>query len=160
MSTSNMAWVDASSVKLGCIGFHKTKLSFYGSLAACKKVNPKAHLIEIFNDNQSRFLMSKKVRKQLITHIGIETHNTNPNLPYGQYWWIGAELKSGTWYWEHSKKQVTYWSKIGGNSYDNPYYVHPYCALVYISKTTAFWNYEHCNISMQYAICQISVMNK
>ena len=74
MSTSNMAWIDASSVKLGCIGFHKTKLSFYGSLAACKKVNSKAHLIEIFNDNQSRFLMSETVRKQVRTHIGIDTH--------------------------------------------------------------------------------------
>ena len=152
MSTSNMAWIDASSVKLGCIGFHKTKLSFYGSLAACKKVNSKAHLIEIFNDNQSRFLMSEKVWKQLRTHIGIDTH-------YGRYWWIGAELKSGTWYWEHSKKQVTYWSRIGGNAYDTS--SNPYCAIVYISKTTAYWNYVQCGqVGFYPSICQISVMNK
>ena len=86
MSTSNMAWIDASSVKLGCIGFHKAKLSFYGSLAACKKVNSKAHLIEIFNDNQSKFLQSEKVQKQVKTHIGIDS--------YGRYWFIGAELKN------------------------------------------------------------------
>ena len=75
-----MAWIDASSVKLGCIGFSKTKSvrnSRYGSPLAkdvCKEANPKAHLIEIFNDNQSWFLMSEKVRKEVRTHIGIDTH--------------------------------------------------------------------------------------
>ena len=137
-----MAWIDASAVMLGCIGFSKNKQSHlihghrrsgFSWIAAhdvCKKANPKAHLIEIFNDNQSRFLMSEKIWKQLRTHIGIDTH-------YGRYWWIGAELKSGTWYWEHSKKQVTYWSKIGGNSYDTSSNLISYCALVYISKTKA-----------------------
>ena len=172
MSTSNMAWIDASAVMLGCIGFSKNKqshlipghrrsgLSWIAAHDVCKKANPKAHLIEIFNGNQSRFLMSETVRKQLITHLGIDTHNRNPFLPYGTYWWIGAELKSGTWYWEHSKKQVTYWSKIGGNSYDTSKF-YPYCALVYISKTSAYWNYDHCFKNQQYSsICQISVMNK
>ena len=69
-----MAWIDASSVNLGCIGFHKTKSTWNGSLAACKKANSKAHLIEIFNDNQSRFLNSEKVRKQVRTQIGIDTY--------------------------------------------------------------------------------------
>ena len=64
-----MAWIDASAVMLGCIGFSKNKQSLWGQrrsgfswIAAkdvCKKANPKAHLIEIFNDNQSRFLMSE-----------------------------------------------------------------------------------------------------
>ena len=103
-----MAWIDASSVNLGCIGFHKTKSTWNGSLAACKKANSKAHLIEIFNDYQSRFLMSEKVRKQVQTLIGIDTQSG---------WWIGAEMKSGTWYWEHSKKPVTYWSRIGCDNY-------------------------------------------
>ena len=81
-----------------------------------------------------------------------------PNL-HGRYWWIGAELKSGTWYWEHSKKQVTYWSKIGGNAYDTS--SNPYCAIVYVSKTTAYWNYVQCGqVGFYPSICQISVMNK
>ena len=154
-----MAWIDASSVKLGCIGFSKTKSvrnSHYGSPLAndvCKEANSKAHLIEIFNDNQSRFLMSEKVRSYVYLNIGIDTW-------FSSNWWIGAELKSGTWYWEHSKKQVTYWSKIGGNSYDTSKF-YPYCALVYISKTSAYWNYDHCFKNQKYSsICQISVMNK
>ena len=155
-----MAWIDASSVKLGCIGFSKTKSvrnlgrNWNGSplaIGVCKHANSKAHLIEIFNDNQSRFLMSEKVRKEVRTHIGIDIHSGSDS-----YWWIGAELKSGTWYWEHSKKQVTYWSKIGGNSYDTSKF-YPYCALVYISKTSAYWNYDHCFKNQQYSsICQIS----
>ena len=153
-----MAWIDASSVKLGCIGFSKTKSvrnSRYGSPLAkdvCKKANSKAHLIEIFNDNQSRFLMSEKVRKDVYLNIGIDTW-------FSSNWWIGAELKSGTWYWEHSKKQVTYWSRIGGNAYDTS--SNPYCAIVYISKTTAYWNYVQCGqVGFYPSICQISVMNK
>ena len=130
MSTSNMAWIDASAVMLGCIGFSKNKqshlthghrrsgFSWIAAKDVCKKANPKAHLIEIFNDNQSRFLMSEKVRKQVQAHIGTDT--------YKQYsWWMGAHLKSGTWYWEHSKKPVTYWSRIGCDNYgtdmDLPY---------------------------------------
>ena len=71
-----MAWIDASSVKLGCIGFSKTKSvrnldrNWNGSplaIGVCKNANSKAHLIEIFNDNQSRFLMSEKVRKEVRT---------------------------------------------------------------------------------------------
>ena len=126
-----MAWIDASSVKLGCIGFSKTKSvrnlyrNWNGSplaIGVCKHANSKAHLIEIFNDNQSWFLMSEKVRKEVRTHIGIDPHS-GPGPTY--YWWIGAELKSGMWYWEHSKKPVTYWSRIGcdyyGTDMDLPY---------------------------------------
>ena len=134
VSTSNMAWIDASAVMLGCIGFSKNKQSHlipghrrsgFSWIAAhdvCKKANPKAHLIEIFNDNQSWFLMSEKVRKEVRTHIGIDPHS-GPGPTY--YWWIGAELKNGMWYWEHSKKPVTYWSRIGCDNYgtdmDLPY---------------------------------------
>merc|ERR1712156_1319437 len=104
-STSYMAWIDASSVKLGCIGFSlrsSVRNSRYGSPLAkdvCKEFNPKAHLIEIFNDNQSWFLTSEKVRKEVRNHIGID-----PHTDAGPGWWIGASLKTGTWYWEHSKK--------------------------------------------------------
>ena len=127
-----MAWIDARVVKLGCIGFSKTMSygnSRFGSPLAkdvCKKANSKAHLIEIFNENQSRFLMSEKVRKQVLSHIGIDTFAGKVvyTLALSLYpsainyltrsivgwWWIGAQLKSGTWYWEHSKKRVTYWS--------------------------------------------------
>ena len=148
-----MAWIDASSVKLGCIGFSKNKqshlihehrrsgFSWIAAKDVCKKANPKAHLIEIFNDNQSRFLMSEKVRKQVLSHIGIDTFAGKVvyTLALSLYpsainyltrsivgwWWIGAQLKSGTWYWEHSKKPVTYWSRIGCDNYgtdmDLPY---------------------------------------
>ena len=139
-----MAWIDASSVKLGCIGFSKTKSvrnSHYGSPLAndvCKEANSKAHLIEIFNDNQSRFLMSEKVRKQVQAHIGTDT--------YKQYsWWMGAHLKSGTWYWEHSKKRLTYWPKLISDIYricgdhygiDRPY---PYAKLYIGYKGYTCW---------------------
>ena len=149
-----MAWIDARAVKLGCIGFSKTKSyrsSRYGSPLAkdlCKKANSKAHLIEIFNDNQSRFLNSEKVRKQVRTHIGCDTYTC-----YGGsgYWWIGAELKSGVWYWPHSKKRVTYWSKIGGNNYNknNPY------VMMWISRTKALF-YPHIDYNFN-PICQISI---
>ena len=80
-----MAWIDARAVMLGCIGFSKNKQSHlihghrrsgFSWIAAhdvCKKANSKAHLIEIFNDNQSRFLMSEKVRKKVRTYIGIDS---------------------------------------------------------------------------------------
>ena len=146
-----MAWIDASSVKLGCIGFSKTKAvrnSRYGSPLAkdvCKKANPNAHLIEIFNDNQSKFLKSEKVRKQVRTHIGIDS--------YGHYDWIGAKLKNGVWYWQHSKKRVTYWARIGGNGYGtNSRY--PY-GCMYLSKTSVYYH-NHCGYT-QYPICQISI---
>ena len=145
MSTSNMAWIDASSVKLGCIGFRKTLSTGNESLAACKTANSKAHLIEVFNDDQSRFLMSEKVRNQVRTHIGIDTYSP-------QYWWIGAELKMGTWYWEHSKKQLTYWSRIGGDHYgtDSRY---PY-AKVYLGNRPTWWTRDT-GEGLYPSICQI-----
>ena len=158
LSTSEIAWIDASSVKLGCIGFSKSASTWTGSLAACKETNSKAHLIEIFNDNQSMFLMSDKVQMQVIAHIGIvdiySPASTRTSL--GLYWWIGAELNSETltWYWEHSKKQVTYWSHIGGNGngqVTNSSY--PY-ALVRLSNTKAWWNICSSNCFYR-SICQI-----
>ena len=147
-----MAWIDARAVKLGCIGFSKTKSfrsSHYGSPLAkdvCKKANSKAHLIEIFNDKQSRFLMTEKVRKQVRTHIGMDIGN--------YYWWIGAKLTHGTWYWTHSKKRVIYWSRIGGNYYGtssrNPY------AYVYLSRSTAWFHYT--GSGHYFSICQISIV--
>ena len=148
-STSNMAWIDARAVKLGCIGFSKTmsyRSRVIRSETVCKKANSKAHLIEIFNDKQSRFLMTEKVRKQVRTHIGIDT--------YGGYsWWIGAKLTHGTWYWEHSKKRVTYWSRIGNDFYgtDSRY---PY-GYLYFSKTSAYFSYASGGNYL--SLCQISV---
>ena len=150
-----MAWIDARAVKLGCIGFSKTKSyrsSRYGSPLAkdlCKKANSKAHLIEIFNDNQSRFLNSEKVRKQVRTHIGCDTYTC-----YGGsgYWWIGAELKSGVWYWPHSKKRVTYWSKIGGNGNNSKSYRY---VMMLLSRTTAYFHHYYDNNFN--SICHISI---
>ena len=157
-----MAWIDARAVKLGCVGFSKIKSyrsSRYGSPLAkdvCKKANSNAHLIEIFNDNQSKFLKSEKVRKQVRTHIGIDSfiHRT---------WWIGAKLKNlhgmRVWYWQHSKKQVTYWSHIGYNGHStNRRY--PYGCL-YLSKTRAYfgkagWSGSRSGVNPDYPICQIS----
>ena len=145
-----MAWIDARAVKLGCIGFSKT-VSYRNrgirSETVCKKANSKAHLIEIFNDKQSRFLMSKKVRKQVQTHIGIDTNTA-------RYWWIGLAW-NGNWYWEHSKKQVTYWSRIGGNGYGRGY---PY-GVVLLSRRTAWWN-RSAKSGHFSSICQISVVSK
>ena len=140
-----MAWIDARAVKLGCIGFSKKKSTWNGALAACKKANSNAHLIEIFNDNQARFLTSEKVRKQVRTHIGIDS--------YGRYQWIGAKLKNGVWYWQHSKKRVTYWASIGANTYRTDRR-HPY-GCMYLSKTSAYYHWA-CGYTL-YPICQISV---
>ena len=155
-----MAWIDASSVKLGCIGFSKTKSvrnSRYGSPLAkdvCKMANSKAHLIEIFNDNQSRFLMSEKVLKEVRTHIGILLGSTY------YWWWIGAELKNVTWYWEHSKKPVTYWSCIGSDQYgtdlcgkDSRY---PY-AVVSFGNRNPYWHRSTGQGPFN-SICQIDMM--
>ena len=147
-STSNMAWIDARAVKLGCIGFSKT-MSYRSrgirSETVCKKANSKAHLIEIFNDKQSRFLISEKVRKQVRTHIGIDTYSS-------RWWWIGAELKSGEWYWTHSKKRVTYWSKIGGNGNNSKRYRY---VMMLLSRTTAYFHHYYDNNFN--SICQISI---
>ena len=152
-----MAWIDASAVMLGCIGFSKNKqshlipgqsrsgLSWIAAKDVCKKANPKAHLIEIFNDKQSRFLISEKVRKQVRTHIGIDTYSS-------RWWWIGAELKSGEWYWTHSKKRVTYWSKIGGNGNNSKRYRY---VMMLLSRTTAYFHHYYDNNFN--SICQISI---
>ena len=67
---------------------------------------------------------------QVFPYIGIDIR-----IP--QYWWIGAELKMGTWYWEHSNKRLTYWSRIGGDHYGTdrrwPY------AKVYLGNGNTWW---------------------
>ena len=74
---------------------------------------------------------------------------------YYGYWWIGAELKSGVWYWQHSKKRVTYWSRIGGNNYGtNNHY--PY-AYVYLTKSSAWWGRDTGG-GHYFPICQISIV--
>ena len=137
-STSNMAWVDGNSVGLGCLGF--SKRAGYRSIHplaidVCKKANSKAHLVEIYNEKQVRFMMTAKVQKY-VGHIG--------------WWWIGGELKHGRWYWTHSNKPIKYVPKIGGDQFTKGY---PYLRL-YLSKTQAYFDDEHEN-SVR-VICQIS----
>ena len=153
----DIAWIDGSSVKLGCIGFSKKqghrsgkgkwRSNNYGSPKAesiCKEANSKARLVEIYNEKQVRFLMTKNVRTQVLTKIGIDTWKAKD-------WWIGAELKSGTWYWVHSNKQITYWSRIGGNGYSTTS-IYPY-GYMYLGKTQAIFRQTfYANIS---SICQI-----
>merc|ERR1711981_1027639 len=91
------------------MGYRSSRYGYPLAKDVRKKANSKAHRIEIFNDNQTRFLQSEKVRRQVRTHIGIDS--------YGQHWWIGAELKNGVWYWQYSKKRITYWARIGNNNY-------------------------------------------
>ena len=137
-STSNMAWVDGNSVGLGCLGF--SRKSGYRSLHplaidVCKKANSKAHLVEIYNEKQVRFMMTAKIQKY-VGHSG--------------WWWIGGELKHGKWYWTHSNKPIKYVPKIGGDQFTKGY---PYLRL-YLSKTQAYFDDEHEN-SVR-VICQIS----
>ena len=88
--------------------------------------------------------MSKKVRIQVLIKDGIDTWK-------GKDWWIGAELKSGTWYWTHSNQPITYVPKIGGGSFDKS---QRYGALYMHSTTTAYWKDK--TSSCYYPICQIS----
>ena len=137
-STRNMAWVDGNSIDLGCLGF--SKRAGYRSHSPyvtkmCKKAHSKAHLVEIYNEKQVRFMMSAKVQKY-VRHSG--------------WWWIGGELKHGRWYWTHSNKPIKYVPKIGGDQFTKGY---PYLRL-YLSKTQAYFDDEHEN-SVR-VICQIS----
>ena len=88
--------------------------------------------------------MSKNVRTQVLAKIGIDTWKD-------KLWWIGAELKSGTWYWVNSNKQITYWSKIGGNNYATNFR-YPY-GYMYLRKTHAYFGYTSSNNFS--SICQI-----
>ena len=100
-------------------------------------------MIEIFKEEQIKFLMSEEVRKQVQKKIKISSH-TN--------WWIGAELKSGTWYWAHSNKPITYVSRVGGNGWStsssSPYGYMP------LSKTYGYW--APTSSACLYSLCQIS----
>ena len=143
-----MAWINGSSVKLGCIGFARNQRYRRGNgptpEAECKKANSKAHLIEIFNEAQQRFLMSKEVQKEVQKAIGFNTFS-------GRNYWIGAEYKSGAWKWIHSKKPVTYVSRIGSNIWDSNSGQYGY---MYFTKNHAYWGKT--SNSCLYPICQIS----
>ena len=145
-STRNMAWVDGNSVGLGCLGFSKRQ--GYRSHSPyvtkmCKKAHSKAHLVEIYNEKQVRFMMSAKVQKYVASIFGQSVN--------GWSWWTGGELKHGKWYWTHSNKPIKYWAKIGGN-YFNKNYRYLYWSL---AKTYAYYQTGsgHNNF---YVICQIS----
>ena len=75
--------------------------------------------------------MSEEVRKQVKKKIKIDTFSSRT-------WWIGAELKSGTWYWAKSNKPITYVSKIGGNGWGT-YSSNPY-GCMYLSKTNGYFH--------------------
>ena len=144
-STRNMAWVDGNSVGLGCLGF--SKRAGYRSHSPyvtkmCKKAHSKAHLVEIYNEKQVRFMMSAKVQKYVAS---IFRQSVN-----GWTWWTGGELKHGKWYWTYSNKPIKYVPKLGSNSFNKNY---RYLRL-YLSKRSAFYQtYFNTLIGM---ICQIS----
>ena len=143
-STRNMAWVDGNSVGLGCLGFSKSagyRSSSPYVTKMCKKAHSKAHLVEIYNEKQVRFMMSAKVQKQVASMMGQSVN--------GWGWWIGGELKHGKWYWTHSNKPIKYWVKIGGNYFNKN---HRYLSLC-LSKTPFFYPYVNFYWPM---ICQIS----
>ena len=86
-----MAWVDGNSVGLGCLGF-SSKAGYRRSnsplaINVCKKAHSKAHLVEIYNKSQIRFMMSAKVENYVYSKIGAR----------GWTWWIGGEGKHGRW---------------------------------------------------------------
>ena len=145
-STRNMAWVDGNSIGLGCLGF--SKRAGYRSHSPyvtkmCKKAHSKAHLVEIYNEKQVRFMMSVKVQKHVASMMGQSVN--------GWGWWIGGELKHGKWYWTHSNKPIKYVPRIGSNgSFDKSY---RYLRL-YLTKTTAYVE-DQSNHNCQ-MICQIS----
>ena len=91
--------------------------------------------------------MSEKVRKQVQTKIKVDTF-------LARHWWIGAEFKSGTWTWVHSKKPMTYVSKIGANHSWGHGSSYPYL-YIYLSKKYG-WMYYHTGNNCFYSLCQIS----
>ena len=148
-STRNMAWVDGNSVGLGCLGFSRNpgyrRSSSPLVTKMCKKAHSKAHLVEIYDEKQIRFMMSAKVQHYVSKTIGQGSNGLDWN------WWIGGELKHGRWYWTHSNKPIQYVPRIGNNgSFDKSY---RYLRLR-LSKTYAFFSdqTDH-NCQM---ICQIS----
>ena len=90
--------------------------------------------------------MSEEVRKQVRKKIKIDTFK-------GRNWWIGAELKSGTWYWANSNKVITYVSRIGGNGFGK-YSSNPYGVMYLYQGTTGYFHYANGNCI--YSLCQIS----
>ena len=109
----------------------------------CKKANSKAHLVEIYEEKQVRFMMSAKVQKYVASIFQQSVNGWN--------WWIGGELKHGKWYWTHSNKPIKYVPRIGSNgSFDKSY---RYLRL-YLTKTTAYVE-DQSNNNCQ-MICQIS----
>ena len=90
--------------------------------------------------------MSEEVRKQVRKMIKIDTFSS-------RNWWIGAELKSGTWYWAKSNKPITYVSRIGGNGWSTSS-SSPYGYMYLYQGTHGYWNPT--SSSCFYSLCQIS----
>ena len=100
-------------------------------------------MIEISSEEQQKFMMQSKVRRKVKSVVGHENAN----------WWIGAELRSGTWYWTHSKSQMSYVAKIGHSGSLDKSYSH---AAMYLSKTQAYWYDDNGNKYYVMALCQIT----
>ena len=149
-STSNIVWIDGSSVNLGCIGFMRIKTRPSQAEAACKTVNPTSHLIEIFNEEQVRFLMTFEVRSRVEDSIGVSCSGSN----YA-YWWIGAQLKSGTWYWIHSNQKVSYVSNIGFSGGSNFHKDNPYGVMSLTDQKGFWWDSDDSNYSKYNPLCQL-----
>ena len=146
-STSNIVWVDGSKAHLGCVGFMKPATPQFGGHAevACKQENSHAHLIEILNRDQQKFLLKTNRLNDKVKKI-VGGKNSD--------WWIGAHLqKRKTWYWSHSKKKVSYIAKIGNKGSLDKSYSH---AALHMSQTSAYWFDDNGHKGYVRPLCQIS----
>ena len=91
---------------LGCIAFSSTnvKKNYQEAVQYCQKLNTKAHLIEVFNEKQQKFVMKSKVVKKVKKYLG--NYYSYKNYPVN--FWLGAELWQSNWYWTHRGKKVKY----------------------------------------------------
>ena len=121
---------------------------------ACKQENSHAHLVEILNEDQQKFLWKTDLLNDKVKKI-VGKKNSD--------WWIGAHLqntftyKTNTkikkWYWSHSKKKVSYVAKIGNKGSLDKSYSH---AALHMSKTSAYWFDDNGYKGYVRPLCQIS----
>ena len=117
---------------LGCIGFlpNRVKKKYQEAVRYCQKLNPKAHLIEIFNGKQQKYLIHKF---NLLNHLG--KYNNRYNKNKGNNFWLGAELWRSNWYWTRWGKKVRY--VPNSHPLDNEY-TQAY-AYMSLTKKTVQW---------------------
>ena len=92
---------------LGCIGFlpYWVRKKYQKAVQYCQKLNTKAHLIEVFNEKQQKFVMKSKVVKKVKKYLG-KYYNSFRKYPVN--FWLGAELWRSNWYWTRWGKKVEY----------------------------------------------------